>query len=202
MSRPNRVAPDGQLLAVADRGLMWGNRGALLNAAGALVRHSRGRGWVVCVLEFKGRHRTQWQPGRLTELYFLDEATALTAGHRPCGECRVAAYQRFQKAWGAAHPGVTTWARAMDEVLHADRLAGPSVHRTYQAFVGDLPDGAMLRWDGRDWLVLGRELLAWSPAGYGDRCPRPAAEVTVLTPRCTVAAIAAGYAPEFHPSAR
>lgn len=181
---------------------MWGNRGSLLNAEGQVTRPSRGRGWVVCVLKFKGRHRAQWQPGRLTELYFLDEATALAAGHRPCGECRVAAYRRFQAAWGTAHPGTSTRAPAMDEVLHADRLADRSTHRRYQADARALPDGVMVRVEEREWLVRGDELLAWSPAGYGERRPRPDADVTVLTPRCTVATIAAGYAPDLHPSAR
>ena len=88
MPRQNRVTPDGDLIAVADRGLFWGNRGALHDPEGRLVRYSRGRAWAICVLSFKGRRRQLWAPGRLTELFFLDEATGLAAGHRPCGECR------------------------------------------------------------------------------------------------------------------
>lgn len=84
----NRVTPSGQLIAVPDRGLFWGNRGRLHDPSGNLVRYSTVRAWLICVLEFKSRRRSLWAPGRLTELFFLDEATGLAAGHRPCGECR------------------------------------------------------------------------------------------------------------------
>ena len=100
MPRQNRVAPDGTLIAVPDRGLFWGNRGVLHDSAGRLVRYSRGRAWAICVLEFKGRRRQLWAPGRLTELFFLDEATGLAAGHRPCGECRYRDYQAFKRLGG------------------------------------------------------------------------------------------------------
>jgi hypothetical protein len=99
MPRQNRVTPYGELIAVPDRGTFWGNRGALLDREGRLSRYSRGQAWVICVLSFKGRRRQQWMPGRLTELYFLDEATGLAAGHRPCGECRYRDYQAFKRAW-------------------------------------------------------------------------------------------------------
>jgi hypothetical protein len=197
--RQNRVTPYGELAAVADRGMFWGNRGQLLDATGSLARYSRGRLWLICVLEFKGRRRTQWQPGRLTELYFLDEATGLAAGHRPCGECRHRRYQEFKQAWAAAHPGGPVSAPAMDARLHADRLAAPGVRRSYEAPLADLPDGAMVELDGRPWLVLGARLLAWSHGGYGQQRPRPdGTTVTVLTPRATVAVLAAGYRPVLH----
>ena len=102
MPRQNRVTPHGELLAVPDRGMFWGNRGPLLDREGRLARYSRGQAWVICVLSFKGRRRQQWRPGRLTELYFLDEATGLAAGHRPCGECRYREYQAFKRAWADA----------------------------------------------------------------------------------------------------
>ena len=104
MTRRNRVRPDGELVAVPDRGLFWGNRGPLLGRDGELARYSSGRRWLICVLEFKGRRRVQWTPGRLTELYFLDEATGLAAGHRPCAECRLAAHREFAAAWLRAYP--------------------------------------------------------------------------------------------------
>jgi hypothetical protein len=194
--RQNRVTPYGELAAVADRGMFWGNRGQLLDATGSLARYSRGRLWLICVLEFKGRRRTQWQPGRLTELYFLDEATGLAAGHRPCGECRYRAYQEFKRAWATAHPGEAVSAAAMDARLHADRLAAPGVRRSYAAPLASLPDGTMIELDGRPWLVLGSRLLAWSHGGYTRQRARPrGASVTVLTPRATVAVLAAGYEP-------
>ena len=99
MPRQNRVTPYGELIAVPDRGMFWGNRGPLLDREGRLARYSRGQAWVICVLSFKRRRRQQWTPGRLTELYFLDEATGLAAGHRPCGECRYREYQAFKHAW-------------------------------------------------------------------------------------------------------
>jgi hypothetical protein len=201
--RPNRVAPDGSVAAVADRGLFWGNRGQLLDAQGEMARHSRGRGWVVCTLEFNDRHRTQWQPGRLTELYFLDEPTALAAGHRPCGECRHADYQRFRAAWAVAHPGDEVGAPAMDRHLHADRLEAGGRHRIHEAALDDLPDGVVIEHDRGFWLVRGARLHAWSFGGYletRDRARFPAV-VVVRTPRATVATLRAGFQPACHPSA-
>lgn len=206
MPRQNRVTPDGRLLAVPDRGLFWGNRGPLLDRHGDLARHSSGRRWIVCVLEFKGRRRVQWRPGRLTELYFLDEATALAAGHRPCAECRRDAHRAFAAAWRRAHPGDPPGVAAMDERLQADRLVGrqaaPGSHRRHDAELADLPDGVMVELDGRTWLVRGDQLLAWTPGGYAERRPRSGpGRVSILTPRSTVAALAAGYRPVVHPTA-
>ncbi len=92
MPRQNRVTPYGELIAVPERGMFWGNRGVLVDGQSRLARYSRGQAWAICELAFKGRRRQQWSPGRLTELYFLDEATGLAAGHRPCGECRYRAW--------------------------------------------------------------------------------------------------------------
>jgi len=124
MPRQNRVTPRGELIAVPDRGMFWGNRGVLHDAQGRLVRYSRGRVWAICVLSYKGRRRQQWAPGRLTELFFLDEATGLAAGHRPCGECRYRDYQSFKQAWAAAHGSGVPCVQALDRLLHAERLAG------------------------------------------------------------------------------
>jgi hypothetical protein len=202
MPRQNRVTPYGELIAVPDRGMFWGNRGVLHDAQGRLVRYSRGRAWAICVLEFKGRRRQQWAPGRLTELFFLDEATGLAAGHRPCGECRYRDYQAFKRAWAAAHGGGVPDVHTIDSLLHADRLAGPGIRRTYRAPLGALPDGAMVEADGAPGLVSGGGLLAWTPGGYLDRrTPGPGTAVSVITPRATVAVLAAGYRPVLHPTA-
>ncbi len=200
--RANRVAPDGSLHAVASRGLLWGNRGPLLDADGALARHSRGRGWVCCVLDLHGRRREQWRPGRLTELYFLDEATALAAGHRPCGECRHADHARFRAAWTRAFPTDTT-AALVDRRLHEARLVAPGTHRTYEAALDELPDGTFVEHEARSWLVRGSRVLAWSFDGYQDAVARTAlpAVVRVRTPEPTVAALRAGFTPAYHPSA-
>jgi len=202
MPRQNRVTPRGDLIAVPDRGMFWGNRGVLHDAAGRLVRYSRGRAWAICVLEYKGRRRTQWAPGRLTELFFLDEATGLAAGHRPCGECRYREYQAFKRAWAAAQGGGVPDVQTIDARLHDDRLAGPGIRRTYRARLAEIPDGAMVELDGATWLVFGGGLLAWTPGGYRDRrTAGPGTAVTVITPAATVAVLAAGYRPVLHPSA-
>lgn len=202
MPRQNRVTPYGELIAVPDRGMFWGNRGRLHDRQGNLVRYSSGRAWAICVLEFKGRRRPLWAPGKLTELFFLDEATAMAAGHRPCGECRYRDYQAFKKAWATAHSWKDVNAPAIDARLHADRLSSFGIRRTYLAQLAELPEGAMVELEGRLWLVAQEQLLAWSPGGYRDRQTRPpATPVTVLTPQATVATLAAGYRPILHPSA-
>ena len=202
MPRQNRVTPDGTLIAVPDRGLFWGNRGALHDPAGRLIRYSRGRAWAICVLEFKGRRRQLWAPGRLTELFFLDEATGLAAGHRPCGECRYRDYQAFKRAWAGAFGGGGPGVAQIDARLHADRLVRPGVRRSYSARLSSLPDGVMVSVGGTPSLVWGGGLLAWTPGGYRSSGQSPAEDtVTVVTPRATVAVLAAGYRPVIHPSA-
>jgi hypothetical protein len=208
MPRQNRVTPHGELIAVPDRGMFWGNRGPLLDREGRLARYARGRAWVTCVLSFKGRRRQQWTPGRLTELYFLDEATGLAAGHRPCGECRYREYQAFKRAWAhafgpaSAPPGALPGAPAIDARLHDSRLIRPGVRRTYQAPLAGLPPGTMVDIGGHPWLVHDGRLLAWTPGGYAERpASAPHGPVTVITPQVIVAVLAAGYRPVLHPSA-
>ncbi len=193
----NRVTPYGEIVATPERGTLMGNRGVLHADDGEHRRDWQVRRWIACRLEFKGRHREIRQPRRWTELFFLDEATALSAGHRPCAECRREDYRRWQAAW----PGPDTGADAMDLVLHADRLDGRD-KRTYAARVGELPDGVLVERGGRPWLLAAGALRPWTPGGYGAPERAGAREtVTVLTPAVTVAAIAAGYAPALHPSA-
>lgn len=165
-------------------------------------RHSQGINWIICQLEFNGRQRTQWRPGRLTELYFLDEVTALAAGHRPCGECRFADYQLFKAAWAKAHPVDPVGAKEIDRRLHADRLDS-SGHRTYDAELVTLPDGTMIEHDGGFWLLRGTSLHLWSCAGYGEARQLSSfpSVVRIRTPRATVATLRAGYPPAIHSSA-
>lgn len=192
--------PSGELIAVPDRGMFLGFRGVIHDKQGNIVRFAQRKAWAICALEFKGRRRAIWAPGRQTELFFLDEATALAAGHRPCGECRYQAYSSFKRAWAATHPGEPSGAPAIDDGLHADRWSGPGTRQTFTASASELPDGAMAELDGQYWLASGGRLLAWSPGGYG--ASRPArGPVTVITPRATVAVLAAGYRPVLHPSA-
>jgi hypothetical protein len=193
----NRVTPLGEIVATEHRGTLMGNRGVLHDDGGRLVRAWQVRRWIACRLEFKGRHRELLQPRRWTELFFLDEATAIAAGHRPCAECRRADYRRWQAAWDAAGLGATG-ADAMDVRLHADRI--PPAPRARRA-VASLPDGAMVLDGGRPWLVLGGELLGWSHGGYDARRAPGPEPLEVITPASAVAVLAAGYEPGVHPSA-
>jgi hypothetical protein len=198
----NRVTPFGEILALPGRGLLMGNRGILHAADGTLVRDSQVRRWIACRLEFRGRHRQVLTPGTWTELFFLDEAAALAAGHRPCGECRHADYALFQATWRQALPAAGASADEMDAVLHAERRVRPWVKRTFVTDFSALPDGTYVAEAGQAWLVLGETLLAWSADRYLERRPRPASgEVTVLTPASIVAVLRTGYRASLHPSA-
>jgi hypothetical protein len=204
MPLQNRVTPFGELVAVEERGLLMGNRGILHDEARRIVRPWQVRRWIACVAEFRGRRRQVMSPHSYTELFFLDEATAFGAGHRPCAECRHADYQRFKAAWAAAF-GASASAEQMDDVLHADRLEGRGAsqrQRTHQAEIASLPDGTFIGLEGSAWLLWSGKLLAWSAADYITRRPAPrAGEIAVLTPRALVAVFRAGYVPGVHPSA-
>jgi hypothetical protein len=190
----NRVTPEGALVATPERGTLMGNRGVLHDEAKQIVRPWQLVRWIACATEFRGRWRPVMAPRRWTELFFLDEATALAAGHRPCAHCRYADFTRFQAAWGTAHALERPKAEEIDRVLHADRLRGRREKRTFDERLGALPDGTMIELDGAAWLVQPDSLSRWSFGGYRDeRARRPGQRVTVLTPRGTVAALRAGY---------
>jgi hypothetical protein len=191
----NRVTPLGEIVATEHRGTLMGNRGVLHDEGGTLVREWQVRRWIACRLEFKDRRRKLLQPRRWTELFFLDEATAIAAGHRPCAECRREDYRRWQAAWSAAGLGATN-ADAMDLRLHADRT-GPRPRRAPR----ELPDGALVLDGGRPSLVRSGGLLAWDHRGYGARREAGEEPLELLTPACSVAVLCAGYAAALHPSA-
>ena len=196
MPLQNRVTPLGELIADPARGFVYGNRGCLHDDERRIRRSWQVKRWIACRLQFKGRTRQLMQPGRYTELFFLDEATAFAAGHRPCAECRRSDYNRFVHLVGMR-------ADAIDERLHAERLDG-SERRLHQANAGGLPDGAFVLEDGEPWLVLGGELLRWTPAGYAERRPRPAGETTLITPPSLVEVLRSGWHGEvdfLHPTA-
>jgi hypothetical protein len=200
----NRVDPYGRLHAVPDRGAWMGNRGVLIDARRRVVASWRLRRWITCVLRFRDRHREVFTPGRYTELFFLDEATSLAAGHRPCAECRRPRYEEFRTAWpaGAARGGRRPSANEMDEVLHSERLRADGGARTWTAPLRSLPDGVIVEHGGRPHLLWRGALRPWSFGGYGApvRAGR-GARVPVLTPRSTARVIAAGFAPQVHASA-
>jgi hypothetical protein len=206
MPHQNRITPFGHIIATPARGTFMGNRGILHDAGGRIRRAWQCKRWLVCVLEFRGRKREVMSPGRYTELFFLDEATALAAGHRPCAECRYRRFLDFCSAWKAANwPDSAASRPTVDEIdrrLHGERIAPDGAKRTYRANLDDLPDGVFVTAPAlgeQPYLVLGNQLLPWSPAGYGERRKRKKGkEVTVLTPPSTVEAIRAGYVPEIH----
>ena len=205
MPLQNRVTPYGEIVAIPQRGLLMGNRGILHDDTQHIVRTWQVRRWIACRTAFRGRRRQVMRPHSYTELFFLDEATAFAAGHRPCAECRYADYQRFKAAWavGIGKPG---GADQMDAVLHADRLEGRGARqrkRCYREQFTALPEGTFISLDGSAWLLWRGQVLAWSAAGYRDWRPLPSAasRVEVLTPRALVAVLRAGYPLQVHPSA-
>ena len=200
MPLQNRVLPTGEIVADPARGLFMGNRGILHDATGQLgPARWRHKNWVCCLLSFKGRRRALMQPGRYTELFFLDEAVALAAGHRPCAECRRADHLRFREAWALAH-GARHRVPEMDAILHKARVTRDRWQIRHKAPVEDLPDGAFVLWRDRPHLVQGAGILPFASHGYGRALPRPKGRALVLTPRPTLAVLAAGYAPVVHAS--
>jgi hypothetical protein len=206
----NRGTPLGEVVADPARGLVYANRGCLHNARGELRRRYNGRRWIACRLQFR-----RWQrpglmmPGRFTELFFLDEATAIAAGHRPCALCRREDYREFMRRWNVLHPG-QRGADLIDAQLHDERVDPATGARRRHRLVaaGTLPDGAFVVGDdGEPWLVLGDELLHWTPGGYDRRRPRPttaAAALEPVTPPSLVELLRTGWSgavPLLHPSA-
>jgi hypothetical protein len=207
VSRQNRVTPLGEIVAVPDRGLFMGNRGCLHDAEGKIRRPWQLERWIVCLLEFKDRKRTVMTPGHYTELFFLDEATALAAGHRPCAECRRGRFDAFRTALkaGVQDDAPPLTAVEIDRRLHAERVAPDRSKRTHTANLDALPDGVFVLLPNEDrmpYLILGGSLLAWTAGGYADRVEPPrGGAVEVLTPELTVQALRGGYTPELHPTA-
>jgi hypothetical protein len=196
MPLQNRATPLGELVADPGRGLVYGNRGCLHDARGRIRRRYNGKRWIACRLEFRGWRRGRlMQPGKFTELFFLDEATAFAAGHRPCALCRRADYVRFLELVGEAG------ADAVDARLHRERMG----HKRVVA-LEELPNGAFVSEDDAPWLVLAERLLRWTPGGYVDGRPRPKrAEAVLVTPPSLVSVLRAGWnpvVPLLHPSAR
>lgn len=200
MPLQNRVTPLGELIADPGRGLVFGNRGSLHDERSRIRRAYNGKRWIACRLEFRGRRRQLMQPGRYTELFFLDEATAFAAGHRPCAECRHEDYVRFVGIWEGLHPGERR-ADAIDARLHEERR-GPH----HEAEINELPDGAFVISRDHPHVTLGDKLLRWSPGGYTESINKPSnGSAEVITPPSLVAVLRSGWSsslPLLHPTAR
>lgn len=200
----NRVTPFGEIVAVHERGLFTGNRGILHDPATRTLLRRRwtNRAWIICLCSFKGWHRVVMGGRSWTELFFLDEATALAAGHRPCFLCRRADAEAFRTAWAAGNGGGRPRAPEMDAVLHRERLSRRKKRmHPLQAPVAMLPDGATIAVEGESYVIVGGRPLRWSFAGYAP-VTYPLGSAMLLTPPSTVRALAAGYRPLLHPSAR
>jgi hypothetical protein len=200
MPLQNRVSPFGEMFTTPARGTLMGNRGGRLHDAQRKLgmRRWSSKQWICCVLDFNDRHRTV-RGESYTELFFLDEVTALAAGHRPCFECR----RRDAEKFAALFSGKTKRAPApaMDEVLHAERLDGKA-KRLHRHQIDALPDGAMIALKGEAFAVRSKHLLRWTPQGYTASQSRPRAiDVDALTPPSILKVLAAGYAPLWHKSA-
>lgn len=203
MPKPNRVTPTGDIIAAPARGTVMGNRGQLHDTGTTIRRQFAVKRWIFCQLHFKDRHRQVMAPGQYTELFFLDEAVALAAGHRPCAECNRPKYNAFRETWARANPD---WggknlpsADELDDILHRERITPAHAKVVYQAELSELPDGVFVRFPGEPtaYLVLGDKLWAYTPSGYENPVPRPAhATVEVLTPASTVRTIGAGFHPD------
>jgi hypothetical protein len=198
---PNRVTPFGELVARPARGTMYGNRGGKFHRDDQTLGKRRwaSRQWICCVLSFKGRHHRVWRE-RYTALFFLDEVTALAAGHRPCFECRRADAKAFAEKWAQTKGSDFPYVDEMDRVLQAERLDGRA-KRTHEMPVDDLPDGAFVALDGAAFAARGSHLLRWSENGYLEKTPRSRGVANVLTPPSIVGVLAAGYRPQWHLSA-
>lgn len=182
-----------------------GNRGgALHDDRREIVRPYKNRQWITCVLEFRGRHRSIMSPGRYTELFFLDEAVAFAAGHRPCAECRRERFNAFKQAWTQRSQPLSSEplrAHEIDAILHRTRLDERRRKLTYEAPLRSLPNGSFVQIENSAYLVWDDVLALWTPESYrGNRRRPPDLTVTVLTPRPIVECFNQGYVPEIHRS--
>ncbi|MFO0946007.1 MAG: hypothetical protein U1D30_08680 [Planctomycetota bacterium] len=201
MARRNRVTPSGEIIASEARGTLMGNRGRLHDEQGNIVRRWSSKCWIACRLEFKGRKRQIMAPDSYTELFFLDEATALAAGHRPCFECRRQDFYRFREAWrvGVAKSVEPPKADAMDKRLQGERTLDHS-ERPWVA-MDDLPDGTfVLLEDAGAHMVYREHVHEWTPFGYSSRRQRGTGTARLLTPPSMVEVLRSGYEPALHAS--
>jgi len=197
----NRVDPHGNIITTSARGAWLGNRGQLHGKGKTILRPFKHKAWIICLLQFKGRHRQIMAPNLWTELFFLDEATAFAAGHRPCFECRREDAARFKAAWlqGNTPYGFDkiTSINNIDDILQTQRIAADGSKVSYKAPLVGLPDGVFIELNSQPYLLADQQIYPWTPFGYGAPHALPADEqVTVLTPLSVVNAFREGYKPQ------
>ena len=203
MPLQNRVTPSGDIVADPHRGLFTGNRGIIHDPASKTLLRKRwsSPAWLTCVCEFRGRRRQVMGGRSWTELFFLDEATAFAAGHRPCFYCRRDDANRFRATWEQGNGVASVLAPEIDAVLHRERLdRGRKRLHPLPTPLEKLPDGAMVQAGAESFLIAQGRPLQWSFAGY-RKTPGSIADVMLLTPPSIVRAFAAGYRPLLHPTA-
>jgi hypothetical protein len=199
----NRVNPYGEIIETKARGSWMGNRGLLHNPDQHIIRPYKLKAWITCLLKFKGRRREIIMPNRYTELFFLDEATAFAAGHRPCFECRREDFNKFKAFWIKGNPeynfSLKTSIEAIDKILHYERMNDDGSKKMYETNIRSLPDGAFISIDNNPYLIANDHIYLWSPAEYTKKQPLPGKdEVNVLTPRSIVNMFRAGYLPHMN----
>jgi hypothetical protein len=207
MPLQNRVDPWGRLHAVSSKGTLLGNRGILHNANREIIAPWKHKAWVTCALTFENRRRQIFSKGNYSELFFLDEATALAAGHRPCAECRRDRFNEFKSTWLAGNSDALTDKKKtiaeIDRIMHTERAIAGGGKRIYEAELGTLRPGVIVSIDDQAYLLWAHRLLLWSFGGYQTSTieVNPTQTVAVLTPRSVVNAIAQGFEPIVHRSA-
>lgn len=199
----NRVNAFGEIIETKARGAWMGNRGLLHNDARQIVRAYKLKAWIICLLEFKGRHREIMTPRLYTELFFMDEATAFAAGHRPCFECRRSDYNRFKEYWLKGNPeyhfSLSTSINEIDKILHNERMNEDGSKKLYTANIQSLPNGTFISVDDKAYLIAGKYLHLWSVDGYTNKSMINGNDtVNVLTPKSIVNAFKAGYTPQIN----
>ena len=199
----NRVDPFGSIIMTRARGAFMGNRGVIHNQCREITHAFKHKAWITCALQFKGRKRTVMTPGRWTELFFLDEATAFAAGHRPCFECRKEEAKKFKSCWIRGNPAhgftMKTSIREIDDVLQTERIDGNKKKVTHQRMFSDIAEGTFVSVDDDPYLFSAGQLYRWTPSGYDYSIAVPkASALTVLTPHSMVNAFHAGYVPQMN----
>ncbi len=197
----NRVDPLGNLITTAARGNWTGTRGVLHNEQPQIVRPFKLKAWLTCKLEFKGRKRKVMSPDRYTELFFLDEATALAAGHRPCCECRREDFNRFKSLWLKGNPQYNfdgkVAIKKIDAVIHKERIDRNKSKVTFEESIHIIPNGSFVLVNDQPFLLFTGQLFLWSPYGYGQPIELPGTDkLTVLTPRSILNTLRQGYRPQ------
>ncbi|WON93739.1 MULTISPECIES: hypothetical protein [unclassified Sphingobacterium] len=194
----NRISPEGSFIKTTARGTWLGNRGVVHNEQKEIVKPYNIKAWIICMLEFKGRHREIMQPDRWTELFFLDEATAFSAGHRPCFQCRYRDHMRFKEYWIKGNPqfgfDMKTPIKEIDAIIHAERISPKGLKVTYPEQIKSLPDGLFINSNDGFYLLWKGRLYHWTPYGYDHSILAiPDQTVEILTPRSIVETVRAGY---------